>query len=871
MSRWLLSALAVLVTTGVALPQTPHDSIAEFKRDVLPFVQKHCYSCHDARKAKAGLRLDELGTDFLAGKTAETWREVIDRINIGDMPPEGSPRPDPKEAFAVVEWVGKELKRAGRLARMSSGRILMRRLNRTEYANTVGDLLRLDSNFVHKIREELPADGKAEGFDRIASALFFDQAQMDGYLTVTEMIAREAVQAAPPETRQNVWEPERFRRGEKEMVPVLQGRTHKIPLGAPAYRKRADGIETWHGRRHNNDKESKWIKVPPGPGVELTSLVTQDGYYRIRVHGGGFPGVRGEPIQLVLIYAGNTPIETTYTIEVKGSLDKPGVAEKLVFLRAGKDGQKTNMAVEWNGLGDVRVMNPALAELSRRHKQSTGKIRQAVQDGDRALADAYQKELNDLLREIDAFTGPEWVHNEKYDFATVPRLYLDRIEVEGPFRGQWPPESHKVLGIEAGLPQTEADVRAMFARLLPLAYRRPVEAEEIDRMVRVVLNARQTHKLSMADALRMGLQTVLCSPGFVFIQEPQPRGVEGVRPLNDHELASRLSYFLWSSMPDEELLALASASKLKDDTVLQAQVKRMLADPRSRRFVEGFAGQWLSIDQFGSVKPAREYRDYDDELEAASREEPLAFFSHILGNNLPITNFLDSDFLVINERLARHYGIEGVSGPEFRPVAIRPEHHRGGVLGMAGLLTLLADGTRTLPVRRAAWVLENLLNDPPAPPPPNAGEIQPNTAGKKLTVRERLALHRSEPTCASCHARLDPYGLALENYDAIGAWRTLQNGEGFRAAKAPAIDPSGRLKSGRSFKDLEGYKSALLNEKEKFAHAFTEKMLTYALCRPVGYVDHPTVDHLTEALMRNDYRIQSLILAIVRSKAFQSK
>jgi hypothetical protein len=293
----------------------------------------------------------------------------------------------------------------------------------------------------------------------------------------------------------------------------------------------------------------------------------------------------------------------------------------------------------------------------------------------------------------------------------------------------------------------------------------------------------------------------------------------------------------------------------------------MLADSKSRRFVESFAGQWLDVEQFGSVEPAKEYKSYDNALKAASKEEPLAFFQQVLAENLPVTNFIDSDFLVINERLARHYGIVGVSGEAFQKVKIRPESHRGGVLGMAGLLTLLADGTRTLPVRRAAWVLDKLLNDPPPPPPPNAGDIQPNTAGKNLSVRERLQMHRNEPNCASCHARLDPYGLALENYDAIGAWRERQNGEGMGGKNAPAIDAGGTLKSGRSFKDLPGYKAGLLAEKDKFIRAFTEKLLTYALGRPVGYVDRSTI----EILLSTEPRLQSLVYAVVGSEPFQTK
>jgi hypothetical protein len=358
----------------------------------------------------------------------------------------------------------------------------------------------------------------------------------------------------------------------------------------------------------------------------------------------------------------------------------------------------------------------------------------------------------------------------------------------------------------------------------------------------------------------------------LYLHEPATAANDAApRPLNDYELASRLSYFLWNSMPDDELFTLAAQGRLRHPATLQAQTARLLSNPKSRRFVESFAGQWLNVTEFGSVEPAREYADYDETLEAAERVEPFAFFGHVLAENRSIISFLDSDFLVINERLARHYGIDGVKGPEFRPVAIGPEHHRGGVLGMGGLLTLLADGTRTLPVRRAAWVLENLLNDPPLPPPPNAGDIQPNTAGESLSVRERLARHRTEANCASCHVKLDPYGLALENYDAVGAWRTKQNGEGIRESKAPPIDASGALKSGRSFDDLAGYKAALITEKEKFVRAFVEKTLTYALGRPIGYVDREVVDEIAAAAAADEYRIQTLLQAVVASQPFQSK
>jgi hypothetical protein len=847
----------------------------DFERDVRPFLKQHCYSCHDAKKAKAGFRVDQLGTDFLRGRTADDWHEVINQINSGEMPPEDEPRPDAKAAFAVVEWVGAKLKEAEKLARMSGGRILMRRLNRQEYANTVGDLFQLDPHFVEKLKRELPADGKAEGFDRIGSALFFDQTQMASYLEWAAGIAAEAVQSAPPPSTVYVYEAEKhLNRNEAAKTEVAQAIKHEIPLGPTFYDKKATGVEMWAGHGGKPDEVTPWAMVPHGPRPDLTKLVTQDGYYRVRVHAGASPGARGTPVVMRFTYAPGTPLESIHDITIEGTLEKPSVTEALVFLRAGQPDQQKPFVPTWNAINNLRVNNPEWGAVNLRWLQSNGKIQKAVAARDEAEVARLKAIQEQVLKELHAFTGPRWIANPKHDAKTAPRLFLDKIEVEGPLPKEWPPASHKVLGLDDQTPQNESGLRAVFARLLPRAYRRPVEDAEVDKLVRIAAGAMQREKMPFPDALRLGLQTMLCSPGFVFIQEPQPRAAaasQGTRTLNDYELASRLSYFLWSSLPDDTLLALAVKGTLKQPATLRAQVTRMLADAKSRRFVENFAGQWLDVELFGSVEPAKEYKNYDAALKAASREEPLAFFQQVLTENLPVSSFLDSDFLVINERLARHYGIKGVSGEAFQKVALQPEHHRGGVLGMAGLMTLLADGTRTLPVRRGAWVLEKLLNDPPPPPPPNAGEIQPNTAGKNLTVRERLQKHRNEPNCASCHAKLDSYGLALENYDAIGAWRDRQNGEGISGPKAPVIDASGALKSGREFSDLAGYKAALLAEKEKFIRALTEKLLTYALGRPVGYVDHATLEHITTSTAKSGDRMQELVQAVVSSEPFQTK
>ena len=857
----LLLLLGAWIPAGFA-------AVPDFEREVRPFLKQHCYSCHDAKKAKAGFRIDQLGTDFLSGKTADHWHEVINQINSGEMPPKDEPRPDAQAAFAVVEWVGAKLKEAEKLARMSGGRILMRRLNRQEYANTVGDLFRLDPHFVEKLKRELPADGKAEGFDRIGSALFFDQTQMLGYLDWAGQIAREAVQTAPPQAAKYTWAANKHL-GEPLRGKVNENIDHLIDTGPPTYFKTEKGMLVRSANMYGS-KNVEFIGVPAGPRPSLTSLVKRDGYYRIRFKGGSSAGDRGEPIRVRLIYGGGTPLEQTFEFKPNGTLDNPAVTEMTVFLRAGEPDMTRGLSITWNGIWDARINHPGWEAVTQGINKAMGRVTKAGAEKDDAGLKQARADLDNALAEAKAFTGTRWIHNAKYNIDTLPRLLLDTIEVEGPVSKEWPPASHTVLGLDDKTPQDENGLRAVFASLLPRAYRRPVENAEVDKLVRIAAGAMQREKMPFPDALRLGVQTMLCSPGFVFIQEPQPRApaaTKGTRQLNDHELASRLSYFLWSSLPDEELFALAAKGGLRKPETLRAQAARMLADAKSRRFVENFAGQWLDVELFGSVEPAKEYKSYDNALKTASREEPLAFFQQVLTENLPVASFLDSDFLVINERLARHYGIEGVSGETFQKVTLKPEHHRGGVLGMAGLLTLLADGTRTLPVRRGAWVLEKLLNDPSPPPPPNAGDIQPNTAGAKLTVRERLQKHRDEPNCASCHAKLDPYGLALENYDAIGAWREKQNGEGIGGAKAPVIDASGALKSGRAFKDLQGYKAGLMAEQDKFIRAFTEKLLTYALGRPVGYVDHATL----ETILKSEPRLQSLVQAVVASEPFQTK
>ncbi|NNJ24285.1 DUF1592 domain-containing protein [Alienimonas chondri] len=1105
--------LAVCPFAPAEEPAPAEARAADYERLVKPFLKEHCWDCHGDGEGMAGFRVDRLSSQLASGESSDGWLEVMDQINLGAMPPEEMPRPDADRAFAVTRWIADGLRESERAARSTGGQHPMRRLNRREYANTVRDLLQLDPKLLAPIVEDLPADGKAEGFDRLSAGLFFDRTQIEQSLAVAERIADLAiVNAAPPPRQSLTWQPEeairppdrqmrytefsgvdghrvevgpaplsvegdgvrfvdavgnrndgpfqrmcrqtpdlaeivtqdgwyrvRLRAGadagrRREPVRVRMEYSAKTPLAAsfelaveaplddpqviehtvflrsaaagerqklnlswttgeevirptaehqrharavkqargalrqavaggnePEIARRRQGLaqaqqeaagfrgpayelaqsldrvprlfidwltidgpypsgeavyepevnvarfeaeaglrdEGFMGIRPPRPTEDnrfvvdEKVEIPSGPPtfevreedvlfrqggptyrkddpwgrlatVGVQNRVPEDGYYRVRVRCGADPGTRGEPVQLAVAYNFKTPQEKIVTVDALPTLDDPDIVEATLFLRRGADDQKRTITLLYSDLRDYIVSTPTFNQLFQDTNGTVSKMERARAAGDDAEVQRLTAFLAEARKRARAWEGPVRHVNPEHADVQPPRLLLDWMEFEGPLQEQWPPASHRAVLFDGDERQDLAYAREIVAKLLPRAFRRPVEPREIDGVMGLIQSSYEETGDFHA-SLRMGLTRILVSPGFLFLNRPAP----GEGNFDQFALASRLSYFLWNTMPDEELTALAAEGRLDDDAVLRGQVERMLADPRSRALTEGFGAQWLGVNEFGTVMPADQYRDYDSELEEASKQEALAFFAEVLNENLPITTFLDSDFVMINERLARHYDIEGVEGAEIRRVAIGPEAHRGGVLGMAGLMTLLADGTRTLPVRRANWALATLFNDPSPPPPPNAGEVQPNAAGENLTVRERLELHRDEATCASCHRSLDPYGLALENYDAIGKWRTQANGEDFRGRNRPELDVSGTLPGGHAFTSLEEFKAGLMAQRGRFARAFAERLLTYALARPLGYGDRETVDALVAELESDGDRIRSLIHGIVQSDAFR--
>jgi hypothetical protein len=888
----LLADEATSVQVGLS-----SESQAVYQARVLPFLKENCWKCHDRKTAKAGFIVEDLGTDFLEGKTGDHWREAVDQINLGKMPKKG--KVDPQEAFRIVEWVNQELRNAAKRAHSTGGRVPMRRLNRTEYANTVCDLFHLDSHLAGSIARDLPADGHVDGFDRGGAALLVDVSQLQAYLDMARVVVDEALPAAAPKLnkqRLTALDDTSITRRDKKMLTIKE----MLDLGDAQLdtvlsdpKELAREIERGPGMNDFNIARDGGVELCMGSMAFVAQstnvvrkIVTKDGWYKIRIRAGADRG-RGkfaaDAVRVTADYCKASKEHRKHLVfTIDAPLDRPKVYEQTVFLRAGGPDFQEELRFFWNpyhpwgGYHDADntvIPDAQLRKLYWACRGSGGNYSSAKEKKDPKIIAAAKKKRDgdaEAMRQFAlTFKGPAFHVNPAMDPKSMPRLWYDYVDIEGPL-SEFPTQTAKEL-LSADSQGGSAQTRAAFARFLPRAYRRPVSAAEVESLVQVVEAAQSSRGKNFPDAMRDAVVTVLTSPNFLYLQEPAgPTTASHV--LTDYELASRLSYFLWSTMPDEALMNLAARNKLHDPATLRAQVRRMAVDPRARQFVENFVGQWTRAREFDSaVVDTRQYPAYDDALRDSGLAEPYEFFSEMLRSDLSLLNAIQSDFLVIDERLAKHYGIAGVVGDEFRRVPLAPGSQRGGLLGMAAMLTYLADGSRTLPVKRGAYVLDVFWNRPPPPPPPNVGDL-PVIKGKNLTVRQRLEQHRSMPNCASCHSKIDPLGLALENYDAVGAWRERQNGERRTGGKGdPPIDPSGVMPDGKTFKTLAEFKQVMLEEKGKFLQGFTEKLLAYALGRPIGATDRELVDKIVFEAAKEDYRLQSFLQAIVADREFQTK
>lgn len=797
----------------------------DFRHEVLPYLKQHCLRCHGEKKEEGQLRLDQLSADFSAGGTAGRWADVIERISSGEMPPQEEPQPKPDDSAAVVESLNRLLKEseAARMARRE--RVSHHRLTREELVFTVEDLLGVHYDATDP--NGLPEDPEWNGFERLGSVLTLSPSHIEKSLAAAETILAEAFPAVRPK-------PITFRRRAYEMLNGPQEWKRLEEQGL------ADKVryEMWPG--------AQMIRVAP-PGALAA------GTYRIRVQVSGLKPEGGRAPH-ISFYA--TQLDRTlFEQDVIAPEDRPVVLEFTTHLPAG--GHPIRVTND--------VVGPSTLPRSGRygHKHFL-----SIQDGRLP----WQLKLTD-----------------EEGRALYPFLILDWIEWEGPVGADEPtfaersylptgyvpidPNAKPVAKKNAAAPTqpitaTAPDgTREVLAKFMERAYRRTVAEAEVERSLKL-LDDELAAGEKFLDAYKTTLVAILCSKDFLYLVEGSASRNE--ERLSDWELASRLSYMLWSTMPDESLFAAARDGSLHRPEVLKAQLDRMLADPKSRRFSESFARQWLQLRKLGMFPPDKKlFPDYDPHLEQSMRDEATAFFREVLERGLSLREFLHSDWTMLNARLAEHYGIANVEGSEFRRVALAPESHRGGVLTQAAVLSLTSDGQRHRPVHRGKWVSEAILGKPVPPPLANVDPIDPTPATQpKATIRQKLDAHKSNAHCAACHRKFDPLGLAFDHYDAIGRWRTtelVRDGSG----DDPPVDASGTLIDGRRFADSAELKQLMLADLDKFNAALVEKLAMFALRRTMTFDDREALARIAQNSRDADYNLRSLVEALVMSDLFQ--
>jgi hypothetical protein len=827
------------VTTGSAADLL---DAAGYQSDVLTLINTHCVACHGPDVQEGSLRLDTLPADFSSSQTAAKWIEVMDNLNLGEMPPDGEPQPSAQAIEKTTNWIAEEIRHAAARSHSTGGRVLMRRLTRTEYANAVRDLLKVDFLAGEGPRELLPPDGSLGGFDKVSKALLLDPSLMENYLQVASLVADKAIQTGPPPvpTRRNRMEYEHISGG---IEYIKDSRTTIVT---------DTGLITMsHGMRSDEMLRHPWNDA----------LIPVRGRYRLRVRLGAEPRDR-DALYIRMTRGGDGDL---YVGKVPGTLDNPEIIEIERDFDVPGGGE---IGIEFVDAPNFGRVNYHFSDLRR--------------DSEEAITAGNAKLAGRLRAQMGAQGFPNQGRPQPDTLTTdhLPRIFFDWIELEGPLYEQWPPKStelvfHRGLG-DAEIARGEAYAREIFARLLPAAFRRPVTSQEVETIVAVVASELEYGE-SFADSVKSGIVAMLCSPGFLLVNEPAAtETAEGFRRLDSHEAAFRLSLFLWSSIPDEELRAAAQADSLTNKQNLLGQVQRMLQDERASALVDGFARQWLKADEFDRFAVDRNlYRDFYRAERAGLNEainaEPLEFFREILNSDASVLNFLDSNWTMANGQLADYYQIPGVAGEDFARVNLPPETHRGGLTTMAAVHKWGSDGNRTKPVERGKYILDVLFNDPPKPPPPNAGEVEPNIRGENLTVRQRLDQHRTIAACASCHRTIDPYGMALENFNVVSQWRTKQDGEQAWWPGEAVIDASGVLPNGVQFTTIEEFRTALRQQENRFLRGLSEKMFTYALGRIVEPEDRPAIDALVQRMQDHGNTFRSLIEGIVLSEPFLTK
>lgn len=964
---------------------------AGYARTLQPFLRKYCIDCHGPDDPEGEFRVDQdLPNDFLDLATKGKWGEVVNVLNSHEMPPEDEQQPTEREVSRVVDWVTEQMVRAELFRRDTI--IVLRRLNRAEYRNTIRDLVGIDFD-----ASRFPQDSPAGGFDNNGGALTLSPLHLELYYDAArEILDRALVEGPQPSTIKWRFEPET---GDNDSNRIEYDGQRLIVNGGQNTVE--NGFKVMHHDNWDRHLNARTFKLP------------HTGDYVIRIRAAGVVPTRDQVVAAARPFLEKRMQDDIQKDSKREPYARRHFEETLEHFRSDRmyDYGPPRLKLVRNLAGQPAV----IAELDIDAPLKEPQVYEVTSRFTTAGAGLTVHYAYDIPKELENF----WFQTGD-DFAR-PELWVDWFEIEGPMVESWPPPSHRMILFES--PQQSTDERAyareVLARFMRRAWRRPVSDAEIDRKLELYDLVRDAAP-SFVEAIKTPLTGVLVSPPFLYLAEPgngeasvaQPIASSGPAPavpqpapvvtnpvvpetvdptpqtptpdkdrplpyrlftdrrgrkirgqlvslsglkvslkrsdgrvfvvplteftakdrawirsavtpqqpavatkvpqssplppeqrpgeapgdgagatdvvaqsnasapslrrLNSHELASRLAYFLWSSMPDDELSRVADSEQLTEQATLTQQVERLVDDPKSDAFVTNFAGQWLGLREVGSNPPARDlYRRYDRHLELSIVKESLAFFDEILRNNLSVMNFVRSDFVVINERLGRFYGIPGVHGDQFRRVDVPRGVQRGGILTQASILSTTSNGTRTSPVKRGTWVMKNVLGIDPGLPVANAGEIAPKVPGlDKATVRQRLEIHRSLPQCARCHNKIDPLGFALENFDASGNWRERE-GHGYKGRigpNDPLIDASSSLLDGTKITGVSGLQDALMDQDELFLSCLASKVMTYALGRELGIADQLHVKVAVQHMQRRRQdTLKSLITFVATSEPFLTK
>jgi mono/diheme cytochrome c family protein len=836
---WLGLILVCATTFSLAQTSRPGSVPADAANSLQPFISSNCYTCHSSQTKTAGLDLESAASrssSILQDRT--TWENVLAKLKSGQMPPKGTPRPEEKGLQAVIHQLEGALLAAETSAKPDPGHIAPHRLNRTEYNNTVRDLLGVGTHPA----DDFPQDDSVYGFDNIADSLTISSLLMEKYMAAAEKIADTAIfgpDLKPEPVRIDV------------AIPRRMETTNSVQITTPAYYSMSNYDVTG-------------LSQPGSYHLSYQLPVTAE--YVFRITGAGNRPAGSEPTQVEFWVDGK--IAKTYDVAnvgLSGFERRPDFWEARLMVSAGTHDFVVTFPRQFDGLpAKYGGPNPS----KRPEPPGRGNFNptanatpdpQAAAGAGRGGQAADNRPGKIEERRIAAERA-----KQQAEHPTWNGLSVNEFDIIGPYnytRVPSPESKQKVFTCSYSDKASQpACIHKIVSDLAARAFRRPLAAGEAEPFVAIAESA-QRRSGSFEHGVSVALRAILVSPDFLFRIEKNAASGDAPHRISNYELASRLSYFLWSSMPDAELTMHAADGSLNKPDVLRAEVKRMLSDPKSSALADNFADEWLEVRRLESITPDRDrFPDFDDYLRDSMKQETELFIQNLLHNDGSILDLIDGKYTFLNERLAGHYGIPGVKGTEFRKVDLTGTG-RSGVLTQGSVLTVSSYATRTSVVLRGKWVLENFLNAPPPPPPPNVPGLDASHVGTSASLRQVMEQHRANPVCASCHTRMDPLGFSLENYDAVGSWRD-QDGQ-------VPVDSSGVLPDGRTFKGADGLKAILRSDKDAFANGMASKLLTYGLGRGLESYDRPVISQIVQSLPANGYRLSSLVLEIVNSLPFQ--